>query len=80
MALDFPTTLKLREEEHAAVMALIQREPLLSRAEVVIGAFVIGVRIALDPDGFPEFLGVLRKRRQGDAVLAPAKAPKGRAA
>ena len=75
MALDFPTTLKLREEEHRAVMALVAQEPLLSRAEAVIGAFVMGARIALQPDGFPELLGILRSRKQGLEVLIPKKSP-----
>jgi len=75
MALDFPTTLKLREEEHRAVMALVEREPLLSRAEAVTGAFVMGARIALQPEGFQELLGILRLRRQGTEVMVPRKPP-----
>lgn len=75
MALDFPTTVKLREEEHRAVLRLIGREPLLSRAEAAIGALIIGLRIVEGPDGFQELLGVLRARKQGAELLAQKKPP-----
>lgn len=73
MALDFPTTLKLREEEHRVVLELVEREPLLSRAEAVIGVFIMGARIAREGDGFQELLRILRQRRQGGNVIAARK-------
>ncbi len=65
MGLDFPVTIKLREGEHRAALELVKREPLLSKAEVVTGTFLMGAMVARSDAGFQRLLGILRKRKQG---------------
>lgn len=61
--LDFPMTIRLREEEIREVKALAAAEPLVARATVGIGLLLIGLEeVRTSREGVQRVLSVLRDR------------------
>lgn len=78
MAADFPVSPRLSEEEDAALRALVEREPLLTRTRVAHGLILLGLEvIEASGDGFERFLRVLRLRKQPGYALPAMKAAQG---
>jgi len=70
MSLDFPMTIRLREEEERALRELVQMEPLVAKTTMGTGLLLIGLRQVLrSADGFQQLLELLRQRQlQGGAA------------
>lgn len=63
--LDFPITVRLREEEHRAVKELAAAEPLVAKTTVGMGLLLLGLeQVRSHRDGFQELLRLLRQRAQ----------------
>lgn len=63
--LDFPITIRLREEEHRAVKELAAAEPLVAKTTVGMGLLLLGLeQVRTSPNGVQELLGLLRNRAQ----------------
>lgn len=76
MAIDFPTTVRLREDEQQAVLDLVALEPLVAKTTVCTGLILVGLdQVRASRDGFQQLLNLLRKRQQGEEVAVPKKLP-----
>ncbi|MFP5248631.1 MAG: hypothetical protein ACLGP3_02245 [Acidobacteriota bacterium] len=63
--LDFPMTVRLREEEHRAVKELAAAEPLVAKTTMGMGLLLLGLeQVRSRRDGFQELLRLLRQRAQ----------------
>ncbi len=63
MALDFPLTIRLREDEEAAIRELVAREPLVAKTTMGMGLLLLGLaQVRKSRDGFQQLLELLRQR------------------
>lgn len=62
--LDFPMTIRLREEEANAIKELAAEEPLVAKTTVAMGLTLLGLeQVRSSEDGVKRLLNLLRKRQ-----------------